>query len=459
MKKVKKLLSLLLILVFILPLYPPQTAYASRPRTFEAARVHKFTDYYVTLTIQRMEFYGSLRNRKLTEKKLDELIQEVLKEMGMTEEAFDLLNDAIRKMESHDTVTKEEFEKIRNYLYDIAGAVPGIGTAVSVIDALDKYIAQGDTAGAAQTLLEDAGGKFLEGVGDGLADADRTGNRLPGKVLGNSIGVIKALIAMYRIFQEDQMAQRVYDRAAGYPAMRQISTFYSNLNLKIDKYFKEQGSDYEIRFFGAEGKPRQKFRFLSERMDEKWILDMTLKRTESGHSWDIDGKYEGTFEITIYYDLKSMPDALLAELNSNINMSAILTNRGTAEARRVIKGNATANVYGLSVGSSRHSRVIPPNINAKTDSDEKIVDVSDISFHCTLTDDTKKAKVDADFIYSADETDVNYLVQNHLYTTSTGETQTIPDEYYFWAWWENSTIWERGDYADVNWKIEIESVR
>jgi len=362
MKKLCRLLSFLLILSFILTLLPVQTAYAL-PKSLNKARIHRLDDYRVAVAIRGMVFLGKLTNAKITDAKLDEFIKEVLAEMNLTEEEFDIYNDAIDTMEAHKKVTPEQIQKIKERILIIAGAVPGVGIYAAFAALVDKILSQ-DNLGAMEKASE-ISTRFMEMAGKELVPGTGT------SAFRKASGPLKALIALYDAMVSDETAKRVYDRIKGLDAYRIINDFYGRLNAKVDKYYKENEADYVIVFNNAEGQPTWYFSLFGAVFPERWRLSMELHRVQADSKLNIDGKYKGNYTINIEYEISEMGVAvynserkLWLATKGETDGDAVLNSKGTAYGKRTLSGEAEAliMVYNPLVTNLRGSRCsIEPN--------------------------------------------------------------------------------------------------
>ena len=248
----KKAVSLILPLVLVLALLPV-TAWAL-PRTFDKSRVHRLDDYLVELKIGDMTFQGKFTNAELTDEKLDELVQKVLAEMGLSEADFDLLNDLVNTMNEHNTISPEQMQKIFDRWFDMIGAVPGVGQVTTLVQVIIQ-LNQGDTGGPAQSAAEEAGSQFAEGMADAF---DATGKL--GKVAGSALGIGKALKAAIEGMLDSNVAEKAMDRALGLEAYKLLNEFYGKLNREVDKHFKDNAPNFMVKFDNA--KAEKPFRAL-----------------------------------------------------------------------------------------------------------------------------------------------------------------------------------------------------
>lgn len=266
----KKAVSLILSLVFVLALLPI-TAYAL-PRTFDKSRVHRLDDYRVTLKIRDMTFEGKFTNAELTDEKLEEMVKKVLAEMGLDEADFDLLNDLVNTMNEHNSISPEQMQKIFDRWFDMIGAVPYVGQAATLVQIIIQ-INKDDYSGPAQNVAEEAGSQFAEGLGDAL---DASGKL--GKAAGSAWGIGKAIKAAIEGMMESNTAEKAVDRALGLEAYKLVNEFYAKLNREVDKHFKDNAPNFMVKFDGAQAS--QPFTLYGTQNTEKWTLNMTLFQTE-----------------------------------------------------------------------------------------------------------------------------------------------------------------------------------
>lgn len=447
----KKVISLILALVFTLALLPA-TAYAL-PQTLDKSRIHRLDDYLVTLKIGDMTFQGKFTNAELTDEKLEELVKKVLAEMSLSEADFDLLNDLVNTMNKYNTISPEQMQKIFDRWFDMLGAVPVLGQATTLAQII-LQLNQGDYSGPAQNLGEEAGSKLAEKLGD-MADAS---GKL-GKVAGSALGIGKALKAVIEGVMESNTAERAVDRALGLEAYRLINDFYLKLNREVDKHYKDNAANFMVKFDNA--KAEKPFMFFGTQNTEKWTLNMTLFQTESDNRLDIDGKYEGQYTIEIEYDLSGFQASLdnilqIPEWRNTYafpewesewgSFNVTVTNRGTCDVKRKLEGYATAMLYRKGGNSSIHPA---------QDHDVKDVRVSDIAFQASAGD--ANGRMDVEWLISADDGSFTNTSGKGIITFPDYVYEGPPGEHVNKISWDES-IWRRATYGSQGWKITLASL-
>ena len=461
MKRVKKSISVLLIFVLLLTITPTK-AYAL-PRTFNKTRVNLLDAYIVTLDIGDMTFQGKITLEGLTDEKLEELVQKTLESRGMNEASFDILNELVEIMDSHDTITEEQKNKIIDRWLTMIGAMPVVGTGFTVLQIVLQmsHGRFGDAGGS--TLMEidkvvaKAGTEIWNDifvtfgdVGD-VADVLHIDN-LGGKV-ANGLSIAQGLAVMVEDIADPNVGfgKRTRDRAAGMEAYRQIADFYYRLNNNIEY---ELNKNIVVKFDKA--KASKTFTFFGEEFTETWTLDMKLFMVESETLSSIDGTYEGQYTIEIDYGLSDMADALANDweywMNSppGMDCTVTMTDSGMAAASRTLEGKAEANIHRRSTSNC----TIHPNQS----SDKKSVNVFGIAFHSYDRVDTGEGVQieNRDIEFFADELEISFHHKNFVDIAPDGNTFTLPDYTETYCTWEDcSSIYQRGDKAKEGWKVRI----
>ncbi len=442
MKKVASL-CLILVMAFVLS---PITAHAALPRTFDKSRVHRLDDYQVELKIQDMTFQGIFTNAELSDEKLEQMVRKVLAEMGLTEADFDMLNELVNTMESHNTISQEQLEKIFDRWLMMLGPVPGLGTAATIAQIL-LQINKGDYTGAAINVGEQAAGEVVTVV---------IGEELGKHVnLGYNIG--KALNAAIEGMMESNTGQRALDRALGLEARRTLSTFYSKLNDEVDRHYKKNGPDFMVKFDKAKAEKPIDLFFTEN--TEKWSLDMTLFQTESYNRLDIDGQYEGQYVIEIEYDLSGFQQNLNDVVQTPAWQKTIVvfeqwetawgkfdiaaTNPGNCDVKRKLEGYATAILY----RKGAQSRITPSEDSSTMD-----VDVSGIVIEASAQND--ESRLDIETSVSADEKAFTSRMTKWTVTWPAEVFNGPTDSHVYNIGWTDE-MWKRANNAGRYWEIAL----
>ena len=470
----RKVISFILVFVLVFALLPIVPAYAAMPKSIDWSKIHRLNNYKVMLTIGDMTFQGTLTNEKITEKELGEIVQNALKEMGLNEKEFEILNDLVNIMKAHDTMTPAQRQKIYDRWCDMLGVLPGVGDAATVINIIGK-LCSGDTSGAGKSVLDtvgDKGGeKFLEIVGERLADEE------VGKIAGKTIGFYKAINAFIEgVTEAKGFGQRTKDRASGLEANRKLNDFYRRVNNEVEKLYKDNAGFNTVKFENATA--RKPVTVFGAQCTEVWTLNMTLGQTSTLFAkGSMDGWYEGDYTIDIEYDLGALAAKLpelmqtsewqrgaqgshseysgvWGSLNTNFNPNFSLTNPGLFKVNRKLEGFAKADMAIISKGRS--------TIQPEQDSDKKNVNLSD-----TIVNVKAPAKTVPDYTY---DIDLHISADENAFTVQFGRfeihSQGATETYKGGAAWmgkipwgdEIEYLWQRGNNAGKGWKISLSPI-
>ena len=418
MKKYIRITALLLSVTLLFTLIPPVSAEASRPTGFRTSRLRSLrnNNMKAVLKIDDMVFNGVIRIAGLSDEKLDELIQQTLSEMGMSEADFNELY-----FKSLDTLTQQDLNNIRDAVITAGGLVahPVAGEAAYVIKVMDQF-SQGDRWGLAKTALE-----------RGLSSNPMTGSFI----------LAKDILSLLKLAHDEYTG----DRAT---AARKINDFYNNLDRKVAKEIVSQNVGWRVEFIGATAK--KTFTFYREQFSEIWTLDMVLTKSTPSYV----GIYEGDYTINIEYDLSRMvyelQQSYIDTFSSTPGIREVrvdIISHGTTNAKRTLSGRATASV---GVGSWDIVTITPSNTN-----DNKDVSVSGIAMHLYDAGDDQYEHRDLE--YSADESTVTLNHRNYTLTNE-GGTFPLPDYADPRPWEEFCDIYQRGDRAKENtpkWELSM----
>ena len=281
-----KFLCFMLALIMAIPLFSFNAAAipgSGMPR-FNRPRAEKYRKQVAEVTINDMKFTGTLYNTDLTEEEFEKIIRQAMKDLNMDEAEFIDLNKKVDKMLENMNLSEADMKRIRDNIFDIAGAVPGVGTAASVIQILVQLI-EGDTSAASKSLLETLGGPA---VSMGKA----------GKTIANE-------------WTRDQKKYR--EMREGLEATRRLNNFYARIDYLIQDFCDKncKKNVLEVNSTGATAK--KPFTLYGSQDSETWTLSMTLrykrKLTSNPHIGDghFAGIYEGDFTIDIEYGVGQLP--------------------------------------------------------------------------------------------------------------------------------------------------------
>ena len=437
MKKVTKHISLLLVAVLLCVAVLSMVAHAARPRTFDKSKLKTIyaAQYPAELVIGDMTFHGVLK-RSLSDAELDKLIEETLKEVGLTEEGF---NKACEKRAEADAYHEKAKRMFSDGVADEMGLLP---------KEFSEKLLEGDIQGAYDILR----GKWTYADGGAAAKFQK------------QLEELRLLDGYLKIEQE----------------MRKDFAKLNNFYDKLDKNLRKQKMGWTLEFKNAKA-AKQPFTLFNIVCFEEWTLNMALTKEINSINLPelreinlinmrnpIDGSYKGSYTIDIEYDLSNFQ----SNLRSNIwhmgeignSLAAITDNgpwnlasydfyEGTCNVKRTLAGDATAKVnilFGDSITPTQKSDVKNVNFNG-------IV----AHFCWKMSMSYSGISVDTDLFWDmelkADENGLKADFNNgHGATTNTlqGPVSFSESPFTVNIPWEG-TIWDRGNRAGQGWKLKV----
>ena len=444
MKRFKKIISLILAAAILCIAPLPHPAQAARPRTFNNNLFLHVSNSMKTvwIGIQGMKFAGKLKPG-YTDEELDKLIDEVLSELGLTADDFDRLNEPGRPL------TQQEINDIRDALVTAAGltgavGVPAVGELAQIAKLIDQ-LRQGDYTGAAWTLFDN----YMLGL--------------------SGVNPVAFVIYGHRLSREIRhLLEQIWRHAAG--TAGPVYEFYRRLKKRLD----DLDTDWVLSVENWTSVWKPIFLFFGTGCYEKWTMNMLLKQREEYGNYGFEGTYDGSYTITIEYDLSNFQSSLgdriwsLGEigqsLNTLTNTSELWSqynynyNQGTCDVKRTLTGEATAFVPGpLAFLAS-------PRITPNQKSDERDVNFSGniFNFEWKMSYSGEGVVWNVDLSWTmelkADENGlIGDLYDGHGVSTNnmqSGSTPFSENPFTVNTPWDPK-IWERGDKASQGWTLSF----
>ena len=440
MKRLERGILVLMAAAFLCTVSMPASAYA-RPKTVDLSKAILKSDYIpVYVQIGDMIFQGRIIDKSSSDEVIDKLIEEVLKEMGLTEAEFDKLNT----QQQTPLTDQEKKERMENLATALGGGVGGKPASIGVEILADiLYGTDEMTPGKYAKLL-----RKIE-----VADSDT--------VRGFWISL-------------DEYAKLIKDISAygkeggrGY-AILQSRIFYLKLYNKLNAF---RAPEWAIEFKDAKAtKPFQLFKSSSISANEIWTLNMTLKFSRDHAASQpqrnrrtYEAVYQGSYTIDIEYNISKLLPSALAEWIDKwmitapdaISSSTSVANNGSIYAKRTLAGEALAEVVQRNDGGR-----LPYTYNNKyritptQKSDVKNVGASGIMLNSIVTS-KRGSYIDCTYEFTADEnalymhhTEQIIYANNATWEGPSGTLDTLP-------WEEYSDMYERGDNAGKGWNLKI----
>ena len=259
----------------------PQTQMMSRI-VREAAKRYKGRQ--IELTINDMKFIGRVYNTDLTDNKIDDLVKEVMREMGLDAKDIDDLHNKVDKMLEALGFSAADFAQFKSDIITLAGTVPLGGDIASIIFTIIELLGD-NTQGASDTLGDMLKDKGLSGGLDlGL------GPEIGGKVSNGFSWAGAGNVTLEALKRHHQKWQSLVD---GLNAARDLSNFHNKVDEKINKFCDNHKDKNILHFDGATAK--KTFTLYGGTYTEEWSLDMGLRykrKLTSNHNVH-DGYFAG----------------------------------------------------------------------------------------------------------------------------------------------------------------------
>jgi len=432
MKSLKRVVVFVLVAAFIFAVIPAPVAYA-RPKSFDKSKLTRVRSYPAYLSIGDMTFKGKLEDISVTEAELDKLIEEVLKEMGLTEKDLDDFN--AKKDEPY---TQEQMNKLRDALTALAGTLPGVGGAgvgvAAKIGQILSMLNQGQYGQAFLTYIS-----FMTRMNP---------------VTGTTLGLYDAFSDLKNIF--DMLKELVMSDQQ--QAGRVVNDFYDRLDEKI----KNLDRDPSWYLFFINVTAHRQFSLYGTPCAETWTLNMILPKKTPMSTNDFYGTYEGEFNIDVAYDLAGFHSFMeVNEYNIPASVGGLLRGVDENAKRQKAQGVTVTVETKIIPGTSDVTRTISGNATVR------VSPYREDSVKLTTKSDIKNAKVEGikifksfsgemggefggwayDISVSADEENFNSkIILKNIYTT----TYKVPDVTSSKSSPWDPNIWRRGDKVAQN---------
>ena len=302
----KKAIFVCLAVVMMLSLQMLTAQAKGLPRTFDRNRANKFIGRNLELAVGGMRFYGKLTNGRMTEEDLERMVEEIMRQMGLDNDKFDALNNSVDALLEATNLTGADKQKMIDNIFDLIGAVPGVGTVSGIIQ-IFYQMSQGEYYDAGKSSIEAAYG-FLGSLQEWeINRGDMPAGMTPW------VSLIMQLYSMYKagamVAGEWVGEQQKYrDLADGLAAMRTLGEFYEKLDSEIADFMRKNKTGNRIDFTRSKCGSKVVTIFGVEAY-ETWELTMELHQTSDANT-DFAGRsgdYEGEYTIKITYDLTQFP--------------------------------------------------------------------------------------------------------------------------------------------------------
>lgn len=265
-----------------------------------------------------------------TEAEIDKLIQQALKEAGLTELDIKEAGDKVEKARRASDFTQEDIDRIKQNFLTSMGTVPAAGNAATLLQVIDTYMNSSswdDIGTASADLLEQSMSAQVKETASGFVD--RAGQLGENVNLANQwTGTLTSIVSFCDMLADAQAhdRQKWQDIANGAEAKRLLNCFYEALQDEIDRY--KQKSDkagWTIDFNQAMA--RRCFTFFGAGNNyQTWYLDMNLEQKSTNEFGNIAGEYEGNYTLRAEHDMsegfQQQSDAVLRDLNSKGTLGA-----------------------------------------------------------------------------------------------------------------------------------------
>ena len=466
-----KSLCLALILVMSISMFPLNVS-AAAPNTYSVPQFvlanakSLMNGRPARLTISDMTFNGKLHNTELNEDEIKKVAEQVMREQGMSDQKLNILQNQIAQMnEAIGFSDADKKQVMDNILTTINAALSAIGgDAAGLI---------GDVLGILQGAYQLLEGEANEAIYGSVEAIDtKMADKVTNGVVGQAISYAKGGVMLAEEWQRTQ--KRYAAMRDGLQAVREMKKFFDALEGGLNK-FVEQNKKWNYLSFEAltdsSGIPidqERPFMIYGVQCVEKWTVFMRLNY-KAPYSSDLnligghyDGEYEGTYIITIVYDLsnlmymlpelirksewqipyvgtpKTQTEFLQKFLKSFVdddypgNQKWTLPDSGEWILRRQIKGTATARI------KHGYEEIYPAQEN-----DETKYAVPPVAIKMTGRTDGGKGAFwgdDAGFRISVDKEGFYFDLDE-----DSPKVFTVP-------FGEN--IWTRAENAKWNWKLE-----
>ena len=245
--------------------------------------------YPVTLTIGGMSFRGTLaRMDRLSDKEIEEIIKEALKDAKLSESKLAEAQKAIERGAKAEELTKEDIDRVMNNLMKIAG-VDNIVDLIKTVGGVEGQTFSDSLSGyAADEAKEKAMGWLLSQAAEGAGEAARP-----------IIKLLDAAVISVDQYKRDQ--QKWKDRVDAANAQRMLNDFYYKVNELLDNRQSMRSRGWALHI---EDSANRNFTFFTvEGNLQIWNVSLLLKKLDDGKNIGASGQYTGVVVITVEYEM------------------------------------------------------------------------------------------------------------------------------------------------------------
>jgi hypothetical protein len=243
-----------------------------------------------------------------TEEEINKIVQDTLKEKGLTQLAFTELTQTVERARRAATFTKEDMMRIKDNLMTSLGTaasvtpVDAVGEVSTVLTWIDKYMnskSWDDIGTVSVNMMENAMSDKVKETAKGFFNDQ---GELGEDIVKDYAWVdrINNIISFAAMLEDEnaRTEQKWKDIADGANAKRTLNEFYDILQTRIDAYKeKSDAKGWYIKFNQEPG--RRSFTFFGVDSNMQiWTLDMTLQQ-KTGESGSIAGTYTGPYAMRV----------------------------------------------------------------------------------------------------------------------------------------------------------------
>ncbi|MCL2694099.1 MAG: hypothetical protein FWE60_03205 [Oscillospiraceae bacterium] len=290
MKKFKKAICFIMVFIFILTSAPMSrtSAKLSKYKRIDVSFINQYqNEQTVSLKIGDLTFKGGILNLGLTDEELAKIIEQTLKEIGLTAEqvfegeVWSKYRDAKSEEFKHILERYTPAGQVWNFIFGIGGMAPGAaGTFISIGGTIYTGVTSDGVSGTAVGAGGAAGGAA---VGDALYGP--TGSMVSGLAwllqlilqgLDDQDNVRNAL---------ERITQHLHD-------IENWVKFRNALITNVEKYIDENGLSVQVKFENCVAE--RDFQFYKTSNKSVWTLNMKLDKNgvEAGGACSTGGTFE-----------------------------------------------------------------------------------------------------------------------------------------------------------------------
>ena len=439
MNKIIKTISICLVAAVMLAAPMPLSALDKRPDGFNESRLWNKSSLGggFILEIGDMAFRGYLTIAGDSEQFLDDMIKQVMDEMGIKESDLAAFERFLDNLFGKQDMTADDWDAVKGTLSDKLGI--SFDELVDAIGAIDA---------ASNTDWEDAGWYAQGGaiIDDYLASGSDVAKKLNDYVRNHGLDS-SSLFGDLSNFKESHDKWQGFnkddpDYKLAMEAFKRREEFYSRLNKKIEEALRNGDGNYYYAIVFKDAKCVRQFTFDLEvipwKWPEIWTLNMLLKLNVVGDGtsfWNpittgnSYAEFTGDYTIDIEYDWGKLHEWVFVR-NADSGIINMSVTEGSKSGKRTLTGEATAivrvDIYHVEGGGY--------SISPTQKSDVKAVSISDI--HLQGGRNTRET-----VLTCSGDNDNCITFYPHL------------DETRYDPWDDISSMYERGDNAKDGWVL------